>query len=137
MPCSAGTLDLDEIKQALRTLQEASAQAEKDVVRLKKSTAEMAKATRLAQAEFKRTLRNDEAEAAMRVEAAAREEHERALAAQRAKEEARREKEARMAVEAAEKAAFEAKIRDRRKEAKVEAAKVEAARASSPTGLSA
>ena len=109
-----GTLDIDELKEALTTLQEATKAEERELVRLRKSMVELWKEARAAQA--KMVQRRQE-------EVAAEREREEAKAAQRrAEEEAReaaRAKSARLAAEAMKRkaeqqAAFEAKIAAKR-----------------------
>lgn len=109
-----GTLDIDELKEALTTLQEATKAEERELVRLRKSMVELWKEARAAQA--KMVQRRQE-------EVAAEREREEVKAAQRrAEEEAReaaRAMSARLAAEAMKRkaeqqAAFEAKIAAKR-----------------------
>ena len=109
-----GGLDLEEIRAALSSLREASLESDREIERLKKRSSEQWKAAKVAQLEFKKLRKADEAEAAAKAEQEAAElelrkaEQEAKMAELQAKkEEQQRKKEE-------EKAAYEAKIAMRR-----------------------
>ena len=109
-----GTLDIPEIKQALKKLQDRAGEEMKEVDRLKKATFDLLKAAKAAQLEWRRLLRQDEEEAAAKVAEEAAAEQAKSEAAKEAKAAKAAEKAEKAAVAAAEKAAFEAKIAARR-----------------------
>lgn len=109
-----GTLDLDEMKHALRTLQEHAQTQDKDLTRLKRTTTELAWKAKEAQVEWRRIVREDEQEEAARAEAARREEEEREAKEMRAAQVKANLLEVKAAAQAAAKAEYEAKIAARR-----------------------
>ena len=109
-----GSLDMNEVKHSLKTLQDAASQVDADIAKLKKSTGELWKIAKTAQVEFKKLQKADEIMEADR----------------KAKKDAREQ--ARIAVEQ-EKRAAQAKAAARRLEKEEEAkrayeAKIEARR---------
>lgn len=116
LPCSrsGGTLDLDEIKDALAPLKEAAHEADSEVARLKKASVALWKAAKAAQLENQKVRRADQVKAKEQAE-------EEAAAAARAGAEAEAAKAAKEAKAAAarrakeeEKVYFQAKIQSRR-----------------------
>lgn len=109
-----GTLDTEEIKEALALLREASVEADKEATRLKKASVSLWKAAKAAQAENKKVRRADQLEAIKQAEAAAAG----AARAEADAEAARMAKEAKAAAakraKEDEKAEFEAKLQARR-----------------------
>ena len=61
-----GTLDIDEIKAALKSLQEASCNADEEIIMLKKQVVELFKVAKAAQVELKQQHKIDDASAAER-----------------------------------------------------------------------
>jgi len=109
-----GTLDLDELKLALDRLRQASADADAEIVRLKKSRVEVWKQVKVAQHELSCVRKTDEAEASAKEAEKARE-----AAAAKEDEEARKAEKLAAATEARrkaeeDKAAFAAKVKQRR-----------------------
>ena len=112
-----GTLDMSEIRHALRKLQEEAAEEIKSERQQRRRMTELQKVARAAQMEWKKVKQADEAADAEATAAEARLAEERALAAaeaRAAKAAALAEKKAAAAIE---KAAFEAKVAARQKEA--------------------
>ena len=114
-PCAQdGSLDLDELKLALDRLRQASADADAEIVRLKKTRVEVWKQVKVAQHELSCVRKTDEAEASAKEEVKARE-----AAAAKEDEEARKAEKLAAATEARrkaeeDKAAFAAKVKQRR-----------------------
>jgi len=117
-----GTLDLDELKLALATLKDALKEDEKELARLRRKSASLAKTAKAAQLEFRKLHKADEAEAHAKVEA------EEAAKAKAAAEEAM----AKAAKEAKEAAAKKAKEEDNA----LYEAKIKLRRASTASGAS-
>ena len=109
-----GTLDLSEIKAALKVLKEESEQADKEVTILRKTTVELSKLAKAAQVELKKSIKQDETEVAEREKRKVAEQEAREVAKTAALK-ARAEKlKARKATEEAEREAFEANVMARR-----------------------
>jgi hypothetical protein len=109
----------DEMKAALKALQEQSVQEQRERAELKRGSVELAKVAREAQAEWRALLAADDEAAQAEVREVERQALEREQAAEcerQAKEAARRQK---AAAAAAEKDAFERKVRERRAQANV------------------
>ena len=113
-----GTLDQEELKQALVTLRDASQENDKELARLRKLTADLWKAAKSAQLERRKQKKADEAAAQAKAE-------QEAAVARAAEEAAQREEADRIAKKEAakmrkleEKAAYDAMIEERRKELK-------------------
>lgn len=109
-----GSLDGDELKDALVKMREASQEADREITRLKKSTVDLWKGAKAAQLERRRQKKADEIEAAARAEQEAREARAALEAAEEAKaaQEAKREAARRRKQE--EKEAYDAMIAERR-----------------------
>ena len=110
-----GTLDMNEVKHALKTLQDAASNADLEISRLKKATVDLWKTAKVAQVEFKKVQKSDEAVLTAKQKIIEAEIEARTVVEEKAK--LRREKaaaEKRQAAEA-ERQAFEAKIAARRK----------------------
>ena len=97
-----GTLDLSELKRALKTLQERSSESDKVIVQLKKSTAEQSKSVKASQVELKafvQKIEEEKADEEARAAAKKVEEEERKAAAKLARLEAIEAKRAAAAAE--------------------------------------
>ena len=112
---SNGSLDLDEMKQALKTLQDAAAAVEAQMGELKKESVDLLKAAKHSQAEVKKMMKAEKAAAERKAEEQARQEEERVLAEEAARVKAVKAAEAAKRRKEEEKAAFQAKIEERRK----------------------
>jgi len=113
---SGGTLDMGEVKNALKTLQDAAGNADGEVARLKKSTGELWKVAKTAQVELKKVRKIDETRDAER-KAATKAELEAKLAVQQEMKAAKaRVAEKRRLAAEEDKKAFEAKIEVRRRQ---------------------
>ena len=108
-----GSLDMTEIRGALRKLQDEAAVEVKRESTLRREVAELQKAAKAAQAEWRRTLKADAAAAKEEAERTAREAEERAAAAAVLKAQKAAAAAEKKAAAAAEKAAFEAKVKER------------------------
>lgn len=130
-----GTLDLDELKNALLLLQEAAKAEDREMAKLRKSTVELAKEAKAAQAELERRWKEDE-EARRTAEQQQEEELKRKEEARKEEERRRREAAAEQKKrKAAEKQAFADKVQARRLAAAAAMAEVGGVPSVAPTVL--
>ena len=105
-----GTLDVDEIKHALKALQEASASSDIELAQLKKTTVELAKSAKSAQVELRKQQKQDEVEAEAKAALLSAELEKQREAAREARLQREKAIAAKKAAIEAEKRAFEEKI---------------------------
>lgn len=108
-----GKLDIDEIKAALRKLQEDAVSDQQTLKKLSHSLADLQNAARKGQCDWDHIVYVDEQATKAQAEQLAREEEERMAAAAEAKAAKAKAAAEKKAAEAAEKAAFDAKVKER------------------------